>query len=638
MLRQVYSRGTGFCSFPFLLRMQPYTAPVLPLQALPLRFFSTISEQAKHDPTLLSRATIDDLKVSPQLKQILKTEFQFEELTLVQAKAIPTVLDKQNAKDVVVQSKTGSGKTLAFLIPILETVIQVRKDGNTKGIKGLILAPTRELAMQIHDVLLKFTKKINIRSTLMIGGTKVAEEEKRVYGWAKGVYPVPDILIATPGRVLMHLNALPEMTDVFSKLQFLVLDEADRLIDIGFMDDIQQIAQHLPESRKTMFFSATMKKKADQLVQYVLKEDRIFINNDEHAAIPTLKQRYLQIDGNMKWATLLRLLMDNPTKKIIMFFDMKRSVDMFSSLLQHFGVDHVALHGGKDQQRRTNLFFQFLKDPASKILVCTDVAARGLDFPNVDIVIQADLPYGSEDFSDYFHRSGRTARAGREGMALLPLTAREQEYVLPVMSNHLKAQYKNNAAMQPLNPSEDDLVIATIDQIKNTQGELENVINNDFDLKFEARALLKNYETMLLKFQSLFLRGVRVYDAERVLSNMKSEISKSLATTLDLRAPSKFQSNFDELDEDMEDSSPKRRKSTTFSRPQSSYRDRNNSSSSFRPREYGDSSSFKSTFNRDRTSSDRAYKVGKTVEDDFDEMRVSKKKLSTKNTRALFDN
>jgi superfamily II DNA/RNA helicase len=156
----------------------------------------------------------------------------------------------------------------------------------------------------------------------------------------------------------------------------------------------------------------------------------------------------------MRWASYIRLILDNPTKKMIFFFETKLAVDLFCYMLKHYEIQHIGLHGGKDQKARTNLFFRFSKDPSSKILVCTDVAARGLDFPNVDVVVQADLPVGSSDFSNYFHRAGRTARAGKNGIALLPLSKKELDLVLPVLSTYLNAHYKENVKMEPLSADE----------------------------------------------------------------------------------------------------------------------------------------------------------------------------------------
>jgi ATP-dependent RNA helicase DDX18/HAS1 len=594
------------------------------------RFFS--AESLKTDTNIVSKMSIKDLPVSESLKNALETSFKFSDLTLVQEKAIPAVLDPNDTRDVIVQSKTGSGKTLAFLIPLVETILKKKKSGSPV-ISGLVITPTRELAIQIESVLRKLLASLraNIHQDILIGGMNVAQEEKKLVKWLRGI-GTPDIIVATPGRLLMHLDGMPEFQLLFNNLNHFVLDEADTLIDIGFMEDIQKIARFLPKERKTMFFSATMKRKANELALDVLKKDRLYITNDESAAIPSLKQRVWLIDGDNRWANYIRLIMDNPSKKMIFFFETKKAVDLFARFLNHYDIRNIALHGGKDQKARTNLFFQFSQDTRAKVLICTDVAARGLDFPDVDIVVQADLPVGSSDFANYFHRSGRTARAGKKGIALLPLTTQESEYVLPVLKQFLNAHYKEEVKMIPID-KDDGLVLDG--DVKSIQATMEELSSKDLDIRLEARSVARMFDQISTRFQSLYLRGVRVYTADAVLRNMQASVNKSLGVETSFsgslggglgmgmqREENRFTKSRPAYRRD--DSYNERR--NTYGRPdrsfggyaKSSYRERDSSPS----RSFGDRSSEESS--RPRSFGGRTFTDRRVTRDEDDSRRFQK--------------
>ncbi|KAL0487265.1 ATP-dependent RNA helicase DDX [Acrasis kona] len=490
--------------------------------------------------------SVEDLKVCPEIRNALQ-KFKFTNMTLVQQKAIPVVLDENDERDLLVQSKTGSGKTLAFLIPIVDRVVSLRNKGMRSGkVKAIILSPTRELAFQTNDVLQSLTSsgQISLSTYLMIGGTNVTNESKQLVKWFSSARNVPDVIIATPGRLLMQLNNFPEFSGINDNLQYLVLDEADTLIDQGFSEEIKDIATFLPQTRKTLFFSATMKRKASELAQGIMKHDRFFLENKESTSIPSLKQRYLEVPkGCTKWASIIRLILDNPDKKMIIFFEQKKMVDMFSEVLKLFHVRHIPLHGGVAQASRTNRFQSFMKSSFEKLLVCTDVAARGLDFPNVEVVIQGDLPSNSQDFSTYFHRSGRTARAGKPGIALIPLTTDELRFVLPVMNAQLRNQYKDDTTMEPL---ESERCHFAPEGVKSIQDSISDFCDKDPGFRVEARLSSSSFSSINLpKINMLYLGDLRHFDRENIQNLLHEEYAANLGISKSNLVPRKSRAGGD---------------------------------------------------------------------------------------------
>ncbi|KXJ86217.1 P-loop containing nucleoside triphosphate hydrolase protein [Microdochium bolleyi] len=340
----------------------------------------------------------------------------FETLTDVQARAIPLGL---KGFDILGAAKTGSGKTLAFLVPVLEKLYRARWT-ELDGLGALVIAPTRELAVQIFEVLRKIGRYHSFSAGLVIGGKNLREEADRLGRM--------NILVCTPGRMLQHLDQTAGM-DV-DNLQILVLDEADRIMDMGFQSAVDALVEHLPKSRQTMLFSATQSKKVSDLARLSLKDpEYVSVHEAAASATPsTLSQHYLVTPLHDKMDTLFGFIKANLKSKIIVFLSSGKQVRFFYESLRHLqpGVPLLHLHGRQKQVARLEITSRFAAAKFS-CLFATDVVARGVDFPAVDWVVQADCP---EDVDTYIHRVGRTARYERDGKAVLFLDPSEEKGML----------------------------------------------------------------------------------------------------------------------------------------------------------------------------------------------------------------
>ncbi|KAH7031432.1 P-loop containing nucleoside triphosphate hydrolase protein [Microdochium trichocladiopsis] len=340
----------------------------------------------------------------------------FETLTDVQARAIPLGL---KGKDILGAAKTGSGKTLAFLVPVLEKLYRAQWT-ELDGLGALVIAPTRELAVQIFEVLRKIGRYHSFSAGLVIGGKNLREEADRLGRM--------NILVCTPGRMLQHLDQTAGM-DV-DNLQMLVLDEADRIMDMGFQHAVDALVEHLPKARQTMLFSATQSKKVSDLARLSLKDpEYVSVHEAAAAATPsTLSQHYLVTPLHDKMDTLFGFIKANLKSKIIVFLSSGKQVRFFYESLRHLqpGVPLLHLHGRQKQVARLEITSRFAAAKYS-CLFATDVVARGVDFPAVDWVVQVDCP---EDVDTYIHRVGRTARYERDGKAVLFLDPSEEKGML----------------------------------------------------------------------------------------------------------------------------------------------------------------------------------------------------------------
>ncbi|GFQ86997.1 ATP-dependent RNA helicase DDX18 [Trichonephila clavata] len=336
----------------------------------------------------------------------------FEKMREIQAKCIPPLL---KGNDVVASAKTGSGKTIAFLIPAIE-LMHKENFSPEMGCGVLIISPTRELCLQIFGVLKELLTDHSFTHGLIMGGTNIKTEAKKL---ATGV----NIVVATPGRLLDHLQNTPQF--LFKNLKCLIIDEADRILDTGFEKDMKRIIQILPKERQTLLFSATMSKKTEDLVLVAVRNQPVYIgveDNDEQATVEGLKQEYVVCPSDKRFLLLFNILKKNKNKKVMVFFSSCKSVKFHQELLNHIGMPVICIHGRQNQNKRTVTFFDFCK-AESGILLCTDVAARGLDIPQVDLIVQYDP---SDDPKEYIHRVGRTARGeNRVGDALLILRPEE---------------------------------------------------------------------------------------------------------------------------------------------------------------------------------------------------------------------
>jgi len=349
------------------------------------------------------------LGLAPEILRSV-TEAGYTEPTDVQLQAIPAAI---SGVDLLVSSRTGSGKTAAFVLPALQRVIEARRDpakkrerGQPSGPRVLILAPTRELAMQVSKACSVYGRNVQgLRVATVVGGVPYIAQLKALRG------PL-DILIATPGRLIDHMGSGKAM---MSQVELLILDEADRMLDMGFIDDIHHVAKELSAERQTMMFSATF----DGTVGGLAKE---LTHDAQRIRVSAPTEQHTQIEQRLHWADnrkhrddlLDQLLTDRNMEQAVVFTSTQRDADELADRLQQIGHSVAALHGGMPQGRR-NRVLGALRMKQLKVLVATDVAARGIDVPTITHVINYGLPMKAED---YVHRIGRTGRAGRSGLAI----------------------------------------------------------------------------------------------------------------------------------------------------------------------------------------------------------------------------
>jgi ATP-dependent RNA helicase DDX10/DBP4 len=339
-------------------------------------------------------------------------------MTDIQSRAIPLALQ---GHDILGAAKTGSGKTLSFIIPVLENLYRLQHVGADAGLGALILSPTRELAIQIFDVLRKIGKHGHMFAAgLLIGGKSLESEREALTRM--------NILVATPGRMLQHLS----QTAAFQvdDLKMLVLDEADRILDMGFQKDVDAIVEYLPKERQTMLFSATQSRKVSDLARLSLHDpEYVSVHAEDKSATPKgLTQNYIICPIEEKMDTLWSFLQASKKSKILCFFSSAKTVRFVYESFRHMqpGIPLLHIHGRQKQGARLDTTAKF-SAAKNSCLFATDVAARGLDFPAVDFVIQVDCP---DDVDTYIHRVGRTARYNREGRGVLFLAPSEEEGML----------------------------------------------------------------------------------------------------------------------------------------------------------------------------------------------------------------
>lgn len=343
--------------------------------------------------------TFENLKLLPQILQSLKTKGYITP-TPIQEKSIPHILE---GKDIFGSAQTGTGKTAAFALPILQLLF-LNKATHKKGIKALILAPTRELAQQISDSFHNYGRGLHLRHTVIYGGVSQFHQTNAL---RSGV----DIVIATPGRLLdlmnqgyVHLNAV----------EFFVLDEVDRMLDMGFINDIKKIIQKLPAKKQTIFFSATAPIEIKKLADTLLHHPVVVQVNPTSTAAAGVKQYLYFVQKENKKELLKNILSQEEKHHVLVFTRTKRGADRLVKNLSVDGIRAEAIHGDKTQGARQRALEKFKRRSVS-MLVATDVASRGLDITDISHVINFDLP---EDADTYIHRIGRTGRAGATGIAL----------------------------------------------------------------------------------------------------------------------------------------------------------------------------------------------------------------------------
>ena len=352
----------------------------------------------------------NEININEKLKD--KTnELGFKEPTLIQEKCIPEIIE---GKDVVGQAETGSGKTVAFCLPLLDKITP------GEGIQTVVLTPTRELCVQVTDVFKEFGRTLKIKTSSIYGGVSIEPQIKRIRR--------SEVIVGTPGRMLDHLR---RKTMDLGEIRFLVLDETDKMLEMGFIDDVEKIINYMPKQRQTLMFSATIERSIHRLMQRHLNNPKI-IKTKSQVDSSKLKQAYYDIyQRTDKFSILVHLLKTNKDGLAIIFCATRRECDIIEKNLRVHGVKASAIHGGMSQNKRMKSL-DALKEQKTDVLVATDVAARGLDIKNVTHIYNYDVP---KTAIEYIHRIGRTARAGENGAAITLLTGSDHENFRRVQSN-----------------------------------------------------------------------------------------------------------------------------------------------------------------------------------------------------------
>lgn len=401
----------------------------------------------------------------------------YKEPTEIQKLAIPPALE---GKDIVAAAKTGSGKTLAFIIPLLES-LEKEKFSNSDGLGALVITPTRELAYQIFEVLRVVGQRHQFSAALVIGGKDLAMERKRI--------DQMNIIICTPGRMQQHMEENPLFYG--DNLKILIIDEADRILDMGFRQSLNSIIEFLPKERQCLLFSATQTKSVKDLVRLSMK-DPVEIDAEPEATSNTpesLKQKFTVINLEQKISFLWSFIKRHKKSKILVFIATCKQTKFIHDLFCRMkpGISINALHGGIHQLKRIDIYNKF-SDVRHCCLLATDVAARGLDFPDVDWVVQLDCP---EDPNTYIHRVGRTARLDKPGRSIMVLMPNERDH----FNQRLK---KKNILIEEV-PTRDKHLFWIQDSVK-------SLLARDPELKEEAKRAFKSYIKSLLNshFRKMF--------------------------------------------------------------------------------------------------------------------------------------
>ncbi|PKG42087.1 DEAD/DEAH box helicase [Psychroflexus sp. MES1-P1E] len=331
--------------------------------------------------------------------------------TPIQEKSIPAVLE---GKDVLASAQTGTGKTAGFTLPLLQLLSQTPPLRN-RPVRALILTPTRELAAQVHQSVKDYGKFVDLRSTVIFGGVN---QKSQVSTLRNGV----DVLVATPGR-LIDLNNQGLLS--LAKVEILVLDEADRMLDMGFLRDIKKIMKLIPKQRQTLLFSATFSREIRSLASEFLKNPVSVESTPENTTVEAIEQQVYRVAKEKKTDLLIKLISEGNWEQVLVFSRTKHGANKLAKKLEAAKIGAAAIHGNKSQGARTKALAGF-KSGSVKVLVATDIASRGLDIPLLPYVVNFELPNVSED---YVHRIGRTGRAGASGLAVSLVSADETVFL-----------------------------------------------------------------------------------------------------------------------------------------------------------------------------------------------------------------
>ena len=371
----------------------------------------------------------NELQLIEPLLKALETE-GYNHPTPIQEKAIPFILQQ---RDLLACAQTGTGKTAAFAIPLLQLLVNQRQaEASLKPIKALILTPTRELAIQIEESFKAYGRFVNLKSLVIFGGVP---QKPQTDALRRGI----DILVATPGRLL---DLIQQQYIRLNNISFFVLDEADRMLDMGFVHDVKKIIALLPVNRQNLMFSATMPKEIQQLATTILKNPAKVEVTPVSSTADTITQSVYHVDKKDKRSLLIHLLQDKAIRTALVFTRTKHGADKVAKDLIRSGIQADAIHGNKSQVARQRALYNF-KSQITRVLVATDIAARGIDVEELTHVINYELPNVAET---YVHRIGRTGRAGASGIALSFCDQEEKAYlrdihkliakIIPVVTEH----------------------------------------------------------------------------------------------------------------------------------------------------------------------------------------------------------
>lgn len=368
---------------------------------------SQVSEALEASTTKL----FSDLELIEPLQRALR-DLRYEKPTPIQEQAIPILLQR---RDLLGCAQTGTGKTAAFALPLLQNLALAKVRPKHRQALVLVLAPTRELALQIHQSFEDYGRYLDMKTAVIFGGVGQTPQVKDLYN---GV----DVLVATPGRLF---DLLEQKHVYLDKVQAFVLDEADRMMDMGFIADIQKILKILPKQRHNLFFSATMPKDIAKLAESILHNPAKVEVTPESSTADKVEQWAMYVDKPKKRDLLKHLLQDKAFKKVIVFTRTKHGANRVAEVLQKIKITSAAIHGDKSQGARQRALEDF-RSGHCRVLIATDIAARGIDVDDITHVINFEIPHIPEN---YVHRIGRTARAGREGIAISFVDSEEKSFI-----------------------------------------------------------------------------------------------------------------------------------------------------------------------------------------------------------------
>lgn len=378
----------------------------------------------------------EDLNLHPTLLKAIKDQ-NYTKPTAIQERAIPIILKKN---DVLGSAQTGTGKTAAFALPILHHLINEKEQTGKKRIKTLVVTPTRELAIQIGENFTDYSKYNGISNTVIFGGVKQGGQTNIL---RRGV----DVLVATPGRLL---DLMGQGFISLSDVKYFVLDEADRMLDMGFIHDIKKLLEKLPKQRQSLFFSATMPKSILELSNTILQNPQKVEVHQTSTTAETIQQYIYYTNKSNKKDLLFHILNNKEIKQILVFSRTKHGADRIVRNLKQKNINAAAIHGDKSQNQRQRALKSF-KDHQLRVLVATDIAARGIDIDHLSFVLNYDIPNEPET---YVHRIGRCGRAGKEGVSISISDAEENAYIRDIekLINKKIEEIKENPFVQTDKP------------------------------------------------------------------------------------------------------------------------------------------------------------------------------------------